>query len=105
MTKEERKIYHRAWYLANKEKIKAKNKEYRKSEIDGHYTVYYLPEEHYIGVTTRLKRRMYSHKNNKRHVLDCEIVATFTTKKEAYICERYMHSIGYNGAQQLLAYY
>ena len=87
------------YYEANKVKIAAQRKGYYESKKDDFYTLYYLPEEHYVGVSNRPKFRMYSHKNNGKHVLDYEVVATFKTKREALDAERYMQeSLGYLGS-------
>lgn len=112
MTREERNAYKKAWYNANKAKYagyskayydknkqerRAYGKAYNDSLIDDFYTVYYLREEHYIGITNQPIRRMHKHKSDGRHILDYEAVATFKNKKEALNAEYYMHSIGYNG--------
>tara|TARA_R110000822_G_C14905788_1_gene449563 strand:- start:54 stop:377 length:324 start_codon:yes stop_codon:yes gene_type:complete len=100
MTKEERKVYGRNRYIANKSIFKLQAKERRESLRQDFYTLYYLKEENYIGVTNQPKLRLGQHKRNKRHVLDYEAVSTFKTKEEALNAERYMHSIGYNGGSR-----
>ena len=87
----------RAYYLKNRERILASKKRFRKSLVDGFYTMYYLKEEHYVGVTNQPKTRIPRHKVNGKHTLDYEVIATFKTKLEALNAEKYMHSIGYNG--------
>ena len=113
MTKEELKEYNRKYRLANKERIAAQKKAYNednKQKIaaqkkvaweslkDGFYTVYYLPEEHYIGMTVSLHNRLIAHKNkHNRHVQDVEVVGKYKTKKEALAVEAKLHSMGYLG--------
>ena len=95
--KEEIKAKRRIKYLSSKEKEKSYSKAYRESRKDGMYTLYYLPEEHYIGITTSMHNRMHVHKSQGNHSADVEIVAKFDNKREALNTERYMHNIGYNG--------
>ena len=84
----------KAYYQANKEKAK---KEYL-SNIDSMYTVYYLLEEHYVGMTKSLKYRLNQHKNkNNRHVEDVEVIGKYKTKAEATRVEAALHSMGYLG--------
>ena len=62
------------------------------------YTVYYLREEHYAGMTTGLKARLSRHKNHyKRHIEDVEIIGEYETKAEATRVEAALHSMGYLG--------
>ena len=86
------------YYLANKERFKLSNEKRRVENTDSFYTLYYLPEEHYIGVTNQPRLRVFNHKHSGRHTLDLEVVCTFSNKKDALLCERLFHSIGYNGA-------
>ena len=92
-----RKEYSKGYYEANKDSLKIRQKEYRQSLTDDSYTLYYLREEHYIGITTQPNMRMRNHKKNGKHILDYEVVSTFETKREALEAEKYMHSIGYCG--------
>ena len=64
---------------------------------DGYYYVYYLPEEHYIGVTGGLTYRKYSHKSNGRYINDIEIVFKTPNRKLAYDVEKKLHNMGYEG--------
>lgn len=71
---------------------------YRESLKDGLYTVYYLPEEHYVGQTHSIKKRIEDHRYaRKRHVLDVEVLAKFETRKEALAFEAKLHDMGYHG--------
>ena len=81
------------WRLDNKEKQKA----YFNSFKDDFYTLYYLPEEHYIGITNRPKLRVNEHRSKGKHVLDYEVVATFKDKRDALDAEIIFHKTGYNG--------
>jgi len=76
---------------------KSRRKQIVLNEMDGYY-VYYLKEEHYVGQTKNMRRRMNSHKSSaNRHVLDAEVLAKFETRKEALAFEAKLHDMGYNG--------
>jgi hypothetical protein len=86
------------WISLNEEGFKSIQKKYRESAKDGYFTVYYLPEEHYVGQTNALRTRMKNHRGtNKRHILDVEVLAKFETREEALAFEAKLHSFGYNG--------
>ena len=117
MNKEEKREYMKKYYQANKEKLLTRNKEYAKihyqlnkekriaqmkvieeSKKDGYYTVYYLKEEHYVGMTNSLSRRLRYHKSvHNRHIEDVEIIGKYETKEEATRVEAALHSMGYLG--------
>ena len=87
-----------AYIKANKEKLDAYCKAYKESQKDGLYTVYYLKEEHYAGMTSNLSYRLSNHKTMKnRHIEDVEIIGKYKTKKEATRVEAALHSMGYLG--------
>ena len=87
------------WRESNEEAIKEKKRLYNESLKDDFYTLYYLPEEHYIGVTCRPRIRLKKHRIESNRITEGhEVVATFETKKEALRVERFMHDcLGYNG--------
>ena len=110
MTQKEKKAaYNKAWYQENKEILVAKreankerkvayDKDYWEAQKDGLYTVYYLKEEHYVGMTTSLFKRLLKHKSKKnRHMKDVEIIGKYQTKEEAARVEAALHSMGYLG--------
>tara|TARA_R110002012_G_scaffold14698_2_gene60146 strand:- start:2074 stop:2469 length:396 start_codon:yes stop_codon:yes gene_type:complete len=90
----------RLYKLANLDKVKAKEKKYSESMKDGLYTLYYLREEHYIGVTNSVKSRMSSHKSLGKHIEDLEVLYKYNTRREALDAEKLMHSIGYSGVNK-----
>ena len=87
----------KAYREVNKEKIKAYRKEYYESLINDFYTMYYIPQHHYIGITNQPITRLRNHSTVGRITTDWEVVSTFKTKREALDAEKYMHSIGYCG--------
>jgi hypothetical protein len=70
----------------------------RKRYRDGHYTVYYLPEHHYVGMTNALKNRMQEHRSkNKRFTSNYQVIGTYKRAVDAHLTETILHSMGYNG--------
>ena len=65
---------------------------------DGHYTVYYLPEHHYVGMTNALKNRLQEHRSKNNRLTDgVEIIGIYEKAVEAHITETMLHAMGYNG--------
>lgn len=54
----DKKAYNDAYYERNKEIISKNRKERRSRRKDGFFTVYYLPEEAYVGMTDHYERRL-----------------------------------------------
>ena len=94
---EQQKEYDRQRYIKNKASVKSKVLSYKQTLKDDFYTVYYLKEEHYIGITNQPKIRMQNQKRNGKHVLDYEVVTTVKTKREALDIESLLHKLNYNG--------
>jgi hypothetical protein len=89
-------------YELNKEDRLTKKKAYRETVLkNDFYTVYYIPSINYVGYTKQvIQLRIAQHK--RRHNVDTvnyTSIKAFKTKREAIECERYYHSIGYNGAK------
>lgn len=113
MTKEERKVYNKAYKLANKEKVDAGKKAWYQAnkgkvgnQVKSFYVskkhdpvVYYLPEHHYVGVTNCLYSRLNNHRSSYNRITEgYEIIYTAKDVVEARAIERYMHyEMGYNG--------
>lgn len=96
--KEDKAAHNKAYKEANRETINAYHKKYRAAQKDGLYTVYYLKEEHYVGMTTILQKRLNTHKSHyNRHIKDVEIIGKYQTKVGAARVEAALHSMGYLG--------
>jgi hypothetical protein len=87
----------RDYHHKNKELLSVKKKTYRESLKDDFYTMYYIPQHHYIGITNQPIIRIRNHSSVGRITTGYEVVSTFETKREALDAEKYMHSIGYCG--------
>ena len=101
MTKEEKREYHRKYREVNKDTRNRSEckKRYRESQKDGLFTVYLLPEEKYVGITTSLKARLTKHRSAKynRNTTDAKVLGKYATKKEALTVEASYHAKGYLG--------
>ena len=74
----------------------------RKALPRGHKPcVYYLPEEHYIGVTSHLINRMSGHRQRNYCTEGYEILAYFEREEDAMFLEIQFHQRGYNGYRKL----
>ena len=67
-----------------------------KSE-DGFVWVYYLPEEHYIGITKNVKKRMCQHRSSGKIVDGFELIAGYERHIDAHMLETMFHQRGYRG--------
>ena len=65
---------------------------------DDLWSVYYLPEEHYIGVSCHVVNRMSQHRNRDKRITEgYEILAKFERQVDAHWFEILFHIRGYNG--------
>ena len=84
------------YYKKNRDEILAK----RKAKRDvGYYTVYYLPKEHYCGITKmNVEYRMHQHKSKGKNVEGWRVMFCSEDKLEAYHYESLYHGVlGVNG--------
>ena len=70
-----------------------------KKEQDGFTSVYYLPEEHYVGMTGRVKKRMSAHKSAGKNIINYKILRVFENEIEAHLYETQLHWMGFGGFQ------
>lgn len=84
-------------YCSKKCSRREHNYRTRENEKAQGYWLYYLPEEHYIGITCRPKLRMQAHKTNGFYVNDVEWIANFERQVDAAWLEIMFHQRGYNG--------
>lgn len=88
----------KAYYQANKKSLAAKKKAYYETKKDGLYTIYLLPKENYVGMTSNLHQRLEHHKGaHNRDVTGVEILGKYKTKKMARYVEASYHDDGYDG--------
>ena len=72
------------------------SRQYRLDQIKD-YSVYYLPEEHYVGVTRTLKRRMRQHRYNGKVTDRYELIMSFKSEADALRLEGKFHELDYRG--------
>lgn len=95
--REKNRLKMKAYREKNRDKILERNRRNRK---DGYYSVYYLPNEHYVGMTDQYEHRMKQHKQvHKRDITDCRVLMTFDNPFDAHIYETQWHKMGANGFQ------
>jgi hypothetical protein len=70
---------------------------WRDSKKDGYWYVYYLPEEHYVGITSLIGDRMNTHFREGRIIDDYEIIAKYNHPALALMTEALFHYCGYEG--------
>jgi len=67
-----------------------------KEEYQG-YSVYYIPEEHYVGMSNNPKFRMAKHKHLGKITEGWEVLHSFDNPILAHLMETRLHLMGYNG--------
>jgi hypothetical protein len=103
MKTEEQKIkwnaYIREYRKKNYDPKKEAERQLKKylKEWDGYFYVYYLPEEHYVGMTNRVDRRIKYHDYSGKIVDNYEILARFKRQVDAHLFETRLHTMDYNG--------
>jgi hypothetical protein len=75
------------------------NKQYQEKKANEYpgYSVYYLPEEHYVGMSRNVWARINKHKHLGRITENYEILGSFENPIEAHLLETRLHLMGYNG--------
>jgi hypothetical protein len=66
--------------------------------------LYYLPEEHYIGITTckQFNTRMQQHRTAGKYTADVEVLGFYKRRVDAHLQETKLHCIGYYGFRDLI---
>jgi len=73
-------------------------KEWRLEDSKDYYIVYYLPEEHYVGITKQPKQRIAEHKSRlKRNTDGWKVLFCSEDKYEAHLVEAELHCMGFKG--------
>lgn len=85
------------WRANNPEAIAAMDKRKKEKKKTSFYSLYYLPEEHYIGVTNQLDLRMLNHRCKGKVTEGYEVIMNTHTKREALNIERRFHKFGFRG--------
>ena len=93
--------------LKNKEGLKTRCKKCQRIEnkkYDGaklglldYYIVYYIPNEHYVGITNQPKARMKHHEKSGKNIEDWRVLFCTHDRHEARLIENRFHDIGFEG--------
>lgn len=70
--------------------------EMRANDYPG-YSVYYIPEEHYIGMSKNVYSRMIKHNHLGKIIDGWEVIESFENPIRAHLMETQFHLMGYNG--------
>ena len=87
----------RKWQKKNKDKVRATQQAREERTLLDYYVIYYLPNEHYCGVSNNPKRRMDQHKAMGKDIEGWKVLQTAETKIEALAIECEFHLMGMNG--------
>lgn len=79
-----------------KECRNSRQKELRQIRFKG-TAVYYLPEEHYVGITDDVQERMITHRKRGKITDGYEILAYYERRVDAHLLETMFHIRDYNG--------
>ena len=76
--------------------LDSKKRRYANNRTDT-YSVYYLPEEHYVGMTNAPLNRIQRHKSDGKDIEGFTVLREFNNPFDAHIYETQWHSIGARG--------
>ncbi len=99
MSKETHAAYCRDWVKKNPEANRAAKQRYNNASRTDHTALYYLPEEHYVGLSNNLRRRLAKHKRMGKITDGYEVIGYFERHVDAHYLETLFHMRGYNGYQ------
>jgi hypothetical protein len=92
-------IKQNATYLRSycKECGRKQRRQWRNDKKDGLWYVYYLPEEHYVGITSLIEDRLKTHEREGKIIDNYEIIAKYNHPALALMTEALFHYCDYNG--------
>lgn len=79
-------------------------KSYTESKKDGYYTVYFIPQDNYVGVTNSTFARKWLHTAEGRNMNKYITLGRFKERDEAYRLETIYHDLGYEGRHKTNRY-
>lgn len=78
---------------------KRTNQYYYDKYYNDYISVYYLPEEHYVGISNHYELRLMEHARAGKIIDGAEEIARFERAVDAHYLETLLHMRGYNGFQ------
>lgn len=94
---EAQRKYKSEYYKKNRDRLRKRDNERYRLRKDAYYSVYYLPEEHYIGSTCYIRKRLNEHARRGKIIDGWVVIAWFEREVDAYWFEILFHQRGYNG--------
>ena len=89
----------------NVEKLRSDRKAYKDSLRNDYYTIYLIPLENYVGVSTSPVRRIREHKRLGKDITGWTEIARVRSKKLSIDIERMLHDdYGYDGSNNTHKY-
>ena len=75
------------------------NKKYDESKLGllEYYIVYYIPNEHYVGITNQPKARMKHHEKNGKNIDGWRVLFCSSDRHQARLIENRFHDMGFEG--------
>jgi hypothetical protein len=94
-----RNQYKNEYTEEQRQKYKDYSKAYREKRANEYpgYAVYYIPEEHYVGMSNDIYSRMSKHKHLGKIIDGWEVLICFENPIRAHLMETQLHLMGYNG--------
>ena len=85
--------------MKKSEKAKQQCRDYQQMRADEYpgYSVYYIPEEHYVGMSKNVYGRINKHRHLGKIVDGYEVLQSFENPIAAHLMETRLHLMGYNG--------
>ena len=89
----------------NRDKLRSDSKAYKESLRDEYYTIYLIPLENYVGVSTSPIRRIREHNRLGKDITGWKEIVRVRGKKLSVNIERMLHDeYGYNGSNNTHKY-
>ena len=85
--------------MKTKEKHNQASKDWQQMKANEYpgYSVYYIPEEHYVGMSKNVYSRMIKHKHLGKIIDGYEVLQSFENPIAAHLMETQLHLMGYHG--------
>jgi hypothetical protein len=94
-----RNQYKNEYTEERRQELRDYSKNYRKQKENTYpgYSVYYIPEEHYVGMSKNVEIRIQKHSALGKITDGWEVIQSFENPIRAHLMETQLHLIGYNG--------
>ena len=93
------KVIQKEYVTRNLDRVRKSKTRYNNHDKTLVTIVYYLPEEHRVGLSNNLRRRLQKHRQNGLITDGVEILGKFERHVDAHYLETLLHMRGYHGYQ------